>query len=398
MKKYKLIIFSLFLALGMVGQVSAASLAITAPSSANVSTDFSVVIKHTGDTLGSLQMQVAITNAECSVASTCSGGVANCNGGSCLMSFNLTSGLAAGNNIMTLTCSSTGGTAKFVASIVNNDAWDVEGLKQISVSSASKSVTINGTTTTSNKTTTQTTVTKRSTTAASTKTTTTTTTTKKTTTTTKKTTTVKEGTTTTVAASQEITQVLDDDEEELTTDTTTTTTTTTVYVPDDLKLSELKIVGYNINFKPNLVSYTIDVEESVNELYLIATPVDSETQIEGVGLIDITDKDYIQIRVYNDNAKHEINYKIYIRRQKLAEEHSFIGNVLSDSYKLIIFSMVGVIFALIAFFTLKSIIKGPKEEEEKKENLDSENKEEIIPTTEEELMELFDELENSDNE
>lgn len=392
MKKYKFILFGLFLSFCTLSHVDAANLAITAPSSANVNTNFTVSIKHTGETIGSLQMQIAVTNAECSVQSTCNGGVANCNGGSCLMSFNLANGLNAGNNIITLSCHSTGGTAKFSASIVNNDAWDVEGMKQISVKSASKSVTIVGTTSTSKKTTTQTTISKRPTTARTTTTkgTTTKSTTKKTTTESTKKSTTSKSETTTIFSRVITTDVLENPTtEEVTTESTTTTTT--VYVPDDLKLSELKIVGYNINFKPNLVTYNIDVEESVDELYLIATPMDKETEIEGVGLIDIKDKDFIQIKVYNENARHEINYKINIRRKKIAEEHSFVGNILSDSYKLIILSMVGVIFALIVFFTIKAVIKKVKVEEEI-EFLDNGEPQEVIPTNEEELRELFDEL------
>lgn len=392
MKKGKFMLFSLFLSFWAISQVDAANLTITAPSSANVNTNFNVAIKHTGETIGSLQMQIAITNAECSVQSTCNGGVANCNGGSCLMSFNLANGLGAGNNIVTLSCHSTGGTAKFSASIVNNDAWDVEGMKQISVKSASRNVTIVGTTSTSKKTTTQTTLSKRPTTArpTTTKATTTKSTKKTTTEATKKTTTSVGQTTTTLFSHELTTNVLDNPTTETTT-TEETTTTTTVYVPDDLKLSELKIVGYNINFKPNLVTYNIDVEESVDELYLIATPVDEKTEIEGIGLIDIKDKEFIQIRVYNENARHEINYKINIRRKKIAQEHSFVGNILSDSYKLIILSMVGVIFALIVFFTIKAVIKKVKYDEEI-EYLDNKEPQEVIPTNEEELRELFDEL------
>ncbi|MDE6292086.1 MAG: hypothetical protein K2L98_00230, partial [Bacilli bacterium] len=177
----KIIVLSIFALMGVCTKVDAANFVISAPSSANVNTNFTVSISHSGDTIGSLQMQIAITNAECSVQSTCSGGVANCNGGSCLTSFNLANGLKAGSNIITLSCRSTGGTARFAASVANKDAWDVEGMKQLTISSASKSVTINGTTATTKKTTSQSTISKRPTTARTTKSTTKSTTTKKTT-------------------------------------------------------------------------------------------------------------------------------------------------------------------------------------------------------------------------
>ncbi|MDE5630006.1 MAG: hypothetical protein K2I70_00250, partial [Bacilli bacterium] len=324
MKIKRWLIISIIMLMGMYTKVDAAnSFVISAPSSANVNTNFNVSVKHSGETLGSLQMQIGITNAECSVQSTCSGGVANCNGGSCLVSFNLANGLKAGNNIITLSCHSTGGVAKFNASVANRDAWDVEGMKQLSVSSASKSVTINGSTATTKKVTTQSTISKRPTTGR-----TTSSTTKKTTSTTKKTTTstIKKNTTTSKISETNTTRTTTENLPitsdiygttssvvESTTESTTTESTTTVYVPDDLKLRELKIVGYNINFKPNLSSYTIDVDENVNELYIIAAPIDDQTEIENLGLVDITGKDYIQIRVFNEHAHHEINYKINIR-------------------------------------------------------------------------------------
>lgn len=402
MKIKNMILISFFLLFAGSVRVDATSLVISAPSSANVGSNFNVTVKHSGETIGSLQMSIAITNAECSVQSTCNGGVANCNGGSCLMSFNLANGLKAGNNIVTLSCHSNGGTAKFNASIANKDAWDVEGMKQLSVGSASKSVVINGTTSTTKKTTTKTTISKRSTTGRTTTkkpTTTKSTTTKKTTS--KKTSTAKitSSSTTkiidripdTTTTPEEITDNIFEEE----TTTESTNTTTTVYVPDDLKLKELKIVGYNINFKPNLVSYTIDVDENVDELYIIAEPADKETEIDSIGLVDIKGKDFIQIRVHNENAHHEMNYKINIRRTKKSEEHGFIGNIFSDGYRLIILSMVGVIFVLIVFFTFKALLRKNKGEEEKIEFLDGQSKE-IIPTNEEELKKMFEELDKKD--
>ena len=190
-------------------RVDAANFVISAPSSADVNTNFTVSVSHSGDTIGSLQMQIAITNAECSVQSTCSGGVANCTGGSCLTSFNLANGLKAGNNIITLSCRSTGGTAKFVASVANKDAWDVEGMKQLTVNSASKSVTIKGTTATTKKVTTQSTISKRPTTARTTKSTTKSTTTKKTTTSTSTKTTNKNSSTSTPTTTMKSTTTQD---------------------------------------------------------------------------------------------------------------------------------------------------------------------------------------------
>lgn len=394
MKIKNIILISFLLLFIGSGRADATSLVIEAPSSANVSSNFNVTVKHSGETIGSMQMAISITNAECSVQSTCSGGVANCNGGSCLMSFNLVNGLKAGSNIITLSCHSNGGTAKFNASISNKDAWDVDGMKQLSVGSATKSVVINGTTSTTKKTTTKTTISKRSTTgrSTSTKSTTTKTTTKKISTnkaTSSNTTKITNKTT----ASTQLPITTDEITSEVSEEPTTfesTTPSTTVYVPDDLKLKELKIVGYNINFKPNLVSYTIDVDESVDELYIIAEPADGETEIDSIGLVNITNKDFIQIRVHNENAHHEINYKINIRRTKKSEDHNFIGNIFSDGYKLIILSMVGVIFVLIVFFTFKALLKRESKEDDSKDY--SSESHEVIPTNEEELKKLFDEL------
>lgn len=404
MKIKKMFILSVFMLMGaFTTKVDAAnSFVISAPSSANVNTNFTISVKHSGDTIGSLQMEIGITNAECSVQSTCSGGVANCQGGSCLTSFNLANGLKAGNNIITLSCHSTGGVAKFTASVANRDAWDVEGMKQLTISSASKSVTINGTTSTTKKSTTTSTISKRPTTGRST--TTKSTTTKKTTTknsnnttkgtnnnqTTKNTTTKN---TTAETTTEDIRPPISDITEPISSETTTTEAVTTVYVPDDLKLRELKIVGYNINFKPNLSSYTIDVDENVDELYIIASPADEQTEIETVGLVDIAGKDYIQIRVFNENAHHEINYKINIRRNKRNAESEGIGNIFSDGFKLIVFSMLTVIFFLILFFTIKGFInRDKKTSKDGMYEYTKEDTEEFIPKSEEELMKLFDEL------
>ncbi len=167
---------------------------------------------------------------------------------------------------------------------------------------------------------------------------------------------------------------------------------TTANIPDDLKLKELKIVGYDIDFRPNLVAYTINVGENVDELYVIAEPIDEKTKIDGTGVVDIKNKNFIQIKVYNEFARNEINYKINIRRTSNSEEHSLIGNVFSDSYKLITLSMVGVIFALIIFFTIRSLLRKDKEEEENV-SVEPHNEGKNIPTSEEELKQLFDELE-----
>lgn len=417
----KIIVLGIFILMGGVcTKVDAANFVISAPSSANVNTNFTVSISHSGDAIGSLQMQIAITNAECSVQSTCSGGVANCNGGSCLTSFNLANGLKAGNNIITLSCRSAGGSAKFTASVANKDAWDVEGMKQLTINSASKSVTINGTTATTKKTTTQSTISKRPTTARTTKSTTKSTTTKKTTSTSTKTT-KKSNSSSTSTTTRFITTHENMPYSTTTSETTstasemTTEEPTTAYVPDDLKLRELKIVGYNINFKPNLSSYTIDVDEKVDELYIIASPADEQTEIETVGLVDIAGKDYIQIRVFNDNAKHEINYKINIRRTKSNTESSVVvGNIFSDSFKLIVFAMLAVIFFLILFFTVKGLMKRSKDYDDRDDSQEytnsytnnyannytnaytneytNEDTEELIPKSEEELKTLFDEL------
>ena len=399
---------SIFMLVSLSMKVDAANFVISAPSSADVNANFTVSVSHSGDPIGSLQMQIAITNAECSVQSTCSGGVANCNGGSCLTSFNLANGLKAGNNIITLSCHSSGGTAKFVASVANKDAWDVEGMKQLTINSASKSVTIKGSTATTKKLTTQSTISKRPTTARTTKSTTKSTTTKKTTSTSTKTTKKSSSTSTTATTKSTTTQNMwTQPTSDITTTsssetTTTEETTTTVYVPDDLKLRELKIVGYNINFKPNLSSYTIDIDENVDELYIIASPADEQTEIETVGLVNIEGKDSVQIRVYNENAHHEINYKINIRRNKRASESGVIGNVFSDSFKLIVFAMLGVIFFLIIIFTIKGLIKKSKnkteqtepkvQQEEYANEYTNEDTEELIPKSEEELIMLFEEL------
>lgn len=272
---------------------------------------YSVQVKYTGVTLGSLRLNLKITNATCSVTSVASGGTSNCDSAICDVAYNNTAGYKSGVNLLTLSCSSSGSKASFSARLANNDAWDLEGLNEIAINNHTAYVNITPTTTTTKKPTTTTTrpIIDNGTVPTTKKTTTTTTTTKKSTTTSKTTTSnenVETKTTTTTTKTMGTTLLK----------TTEATTTSTIFVPEDMKLNQLKIVGYDLPFKPNCTNYKITIDPNVTELYIIADPKEETSTVESTGIIDIKDKNEIKIKVQNEMSGNELTYTIELDRKQ----------------------------------------------------------------------------------
>lgn len=149
--------------------------------------------------------------------------------------------------------------------------------------------------------------------------------------------------------------------------TTTTTTTniieeTTQIVEPTTELSSLstpmlknlKIVGYDIDFKSNQTNYKITIPSSLRELYLITEKDESITCNDG--LIDITDKDYIVLTSIDNSSNEKKEYKIDLIRKDYKEQHKNYKNLV---YTILIFvAFTLVVIAII--FTLRKMINNKK--------------------------------------
>lgn len=106
-----------------------------------------------------------------------------------------------------------------------------------------------------------------------------------------------------------------------TTTTTTTSTTTTVQLPDfseeksELKLKNLKIIGYDINFDKDKMEYTIKVKDDVLELDVVATPLSRDIVIENTGRINIENINQININLSREDEK--ATYVVKIEKVKV---------------------------------------------------------------------------------
>ena len=324
-----------------VDDVFAASGKLTITSnvtSAATNTKFNVYVTYTGDTLGSINMQTTFTNATCTLYAQADGFTRNCTTSGCKIVFeDYNTGYKSGTRFATFACTGTASPAKFSASVINGDAWNFAGDTNVTVASGNFSLPITNVTTTTKKTTTTTkkptTTTKKTTTKSTTKQVTTKTTTKgKTTTTTKKptTTTKRPQTSTTLSTTKGnivITQPI------TTTHTTTTEVVTTSinHLPDDMKLKELKIVGYEIEFNKNNTGYQIELADDVDEIYIIATPVDRKNSVENTGVVNVEGLSNIKVRVYNELVEEEVIYNIKIIRKKTTRLQDFYSKIFKPT-------------------------------------------------------------------
>ncbi len=327
MKKINLLIISIisFVICGM--NVNALNnYEITVPSSATIGKSYDVKVSYKGtDVAGSFQMQFSIVNAECKVSSTHSSGVTNCNGGVCHSTYSSTDGIKSGTTLLTMSCvSNTNSTATFKASTIGSDAWDYEGLKKITISSGSKSLTISGTTTKSTTKTTKSTAPYRTTTSSSTKkaSTTSKSTSKSSTksTSTSKPTSSNSGgqevnpTSTNTTLKIDITNdSIGEDQNEKNTENKTINIDS---IPEAIRLKDLKIVGYDIKFSPNKINYSIEVDEDVKEIYIIAEKSSDDILVDNVGVVNIADQKELMIRVSSSTSDDYIEYKIKISIKK----------------------------------------------------------------------------------
>ena len=132
----------------------------------------------------------------------------------------------------------------------------------------------------------------------------------------------------------------------------TTTTTTTEEVKEEIipSLKSLKIVGYNLDFKENQTSYSITIPNDLKELYII-TEKDSNISVNE-GIINVEDKDFIELKVLNNETNKTRVYKINLVKKEYKEKK----NTKSVIY-LILIIVVFVSFVTCIIFILKQMLK-----------------------------------------
>ena len=408
-RKFLFLIFALLFSFSCIDDVYALSGKFKlstnlSTSSVATNTKFNVYVDYTGDLLGSLNMQVTFSNATCTLYSQAEGYTRKCNDSGCKIKFeDYENGYKSGTRFATFACTATTSPAKFSASIVNGDSWGgttvidgktyPTGEEYVSVSGASLSLTVKNTTTksTTNKSTTttkkSTTTTKKETTKSTTKSTT-----KGSTTTTKIisiTNTTRRPTTPRVTSSTQSNVVITIPTAITTTTTKEVVTTSINYLPDNMKLKELKIVGYDIDFNKNNTGYKIEVADNVTEVYVIATPNDNDNLVENTGVVNIEGLSSFSVRVYNEDIDQEVIYNIKLIRAKT----STLGVLYTKYFKPIVALLVILVtlFFLGVYFTHRRALDMLEVDDEDDEVI-SRNGELIVPKTldkEQERIDFF---------
>ena len=129
-----------------------------------------------------------------------------------------------------------------------------------------------------------------------------------------------------------------------TTEPTTAAPETTTVAPGAPKLKNLKVVGYEIEFKPNTLEYTIKVSEDVTELYVIADKENEGSNITGAGIVKVKDVDQIAVSVVDPATELRSIYLVNIIHVKSA------AKVKKSS------STLNIILLLVALFIAIAII------------------------------------------
>lgn len=397
-RQFIFMILAILISFCCIDNVYAASGKLTVSSNLNsttvsTNTKFNVYVTYTGTTVGSISINTTFKNATCSVYAQAAGYTRNCNTSGCEMTFNSTNGYTSGTKMITYACTATANPASFNVSVPNGDAWDVDGLEQINMSVSNLSLTVKNTTTksTTNKSTTttkkSTTTTKKTTTKSTTKSTT-----KGSTTTTKIisiTNTTRRPTTPRVTSSTQSNVVITIPTAITTTTTKEVVTTSINYLPDNMKLKELKIVGYDIDFNKNNTGYQIEVADNVTEVYVIATPNDNDNLVENTGVVNIEGLSSFSVRVYNEDIDQEVIYNIKLIRAKT----STLGVLYTKYFKPIVALLVILVtlFLLGVYFTHRRALDMLEVDDEDDEVI-SRNGELIVPKTldkEQERIDFF---------
>lgn len=135
---------------------------------------------------------------------------------------------------------------------------------------------------------------------------------------TKKTTTTKKGEKTTTTTTSTTTASI----EEPTTNVEESTTTKVSNHNGTIKLDEFRVVGYDLNKEDG--KYILNIDEDVDEIYILASSKDESVKVSGTGIIDIKNKN----RVVIDAEKDGINSKYIIKIEKKRDNASIIIGAL----------------------------------------------------------------------
>lgn len=341
MKKFIFTFVICLISICLTDNVYALSGKLSVTSNVNsvaINTKFQVYVKYTGDTLGSLTMQVNFSNAKCNLSEQAEGYSRKCTDTGCKLKFeDYETGYKSGTTFAKFSCTGTASPAKITAAIVGGDSWgglDADGHptgeEPVSVSGGSKSITITNATT-------QAVVKTTTTTKKTTKKTTTKSTTKKTTSKTTVGTTTKKSTTTTIKSTTKPTTST-----KKKTTTTEPITTNIAHINDDMKLDKLKVVGYDIDFEKNLTGYKIYVDDKIDEVYVIAEAVDKSKKVVNTGVVNIEGLSHFSVHVYNEKTDQTVSYTVKIMREK-----SSLAEVLYTKFYKPSVALAAIILTLI---------------------------------------------------
>ncbi len=159
---------------------------------------------------------------------------------------------------------------------------------------------------------------------------------------------------------------------------------------EHLKLITLEIEGYEITFDPDTYEYTIDVEEDLKELTVIATAQEGLT-IQGATTYTITDK-ITEINVIVSNELQDLTYVVKLNRIKDTDVDVDTSTTppietkpeeTKESSNSLIYIIIAILFIIsivvIVIIKKKKQIIGIKENNELKEEIaiQLDNREEI---------------------
>ncbi|MBO5475852.1 MAG: hypothetical protein J5982_05085 [Bacilli bacterium] len=85
-----------------------------------------------------------------------------------------------------------------------------------------------------------------------------------------------------------------------------------------IKLDEFRVIGYDL--KEENGKYILNIDDKVDEIYVLASSKDKSVSINGYGIIDIKNKNRVVIEV----SKNEINNKYIIQIQKKKSNTPYI--------------------------------------------------------------------------
>lgn len=127
--------------------------------------------------------------------------------------------------------------------------------------------------------------------------------------------------------------------------------------PKPLDITKFEILGYDIKFKNDVTNYELKIDKNLKKLYLVIEG--NEISVEGNGIVDITNKDKIVVKI--KNSEQEVDYTINLKKQAL-------GAVVQTEDRGNIFIATTIIFGwstiILAIFLVKDITKYKKTKQE----------------------------------